>query len=446
MNDMRKEILNSGMGQLFKKLALPGIIGTLILGLYNLVDGIFVGQFVGPEALGGVTLVYSIVLVNQAILVLLGTGSMAVLSIAIGKKDYETINKILGNLIILLGLISLIFSFSIFIFTDQILGFLGGKGLVFEAGRDYLKVLSFGFVFASLGPAINMLFRGEGKIKEAMKILSAGVLLNIVLDFLFIYILKMGAKGAALATVISQIVLLVLNLLYIKQGNSIISFKHSKIGISWDILPRILGIGSATMILLLMASFQQLFLFKTLASYDHPALIPLLGAAYRVLIFASIPFAGLGQGLQSIVGINFGAEKIHRVKEAFKIFTLNASILSGLLWILFMIFPDMFLRMMISDREIIQIGIPYFRILFFSFLLVGVANNSAIFFQALGKGWKASIVYLFRQVLFFIPLLIFLPKYFDVEGVWMAMPAAEILSVLVILILLIDEFRKMDTY
>jgi len=307
-----------------------------------------------------------------------------------------------------------------------------------------LKTLSFGFVFASVGPAINMLLRAEGKIKDAMKILSVGVFLNITLDFIFIYIFKMGVSGAALATIISQMVILGLNLIYIKQGKSIISFKQSKLNISRSLLRQILGIGSASMILLLMASLQQIFLFKTLAIYDNPALIPLLGAAYRILLFAVIPFAGLGQGLQSIAGINYGAGNYNRVKRAFKVFTINASIIAGLLWGLFMVFPGFFLKIMISDEEIIRIGIPYFRILFSSFLFIGLSNNSTLYFQALGKGWKASLVYLFRQILFFIPLLLILPQFFNVQGVWMAMPAAEILTIFVILILLRKESRNLS--
>ncbi|MCP4752288.1 MAG: MATE family efflux transporter [Proteobacteria bacterium] len=443
MNEIRSEILRLGMRQLFIKLALPGIVGTLILGLYNFVDGIFVGQFIGPEALGGVSLVYSVVLINQAILTLLGMGSMAVLSIAIGREDYDTINKLFGNLILTLGLLSLVFSVLVFCLTDEIIRFLGAKGTVFAYGRDYLKVLSTGFVFAALGPAINMLFRGEGNIQKAMKILSVGVVLNIVLDFVFIYQLKMGVKGAALATVISQVLILCFNLLFIAKGNSVISLKRSKFEISFELLPKIVGIGSSTMILLVMASLQQMLLFKSLSTYDDPTLIPLLGAAYRVLLFAVIPFAGIGQGLQSIVGINLGAGRTDRVKEAYRVFTLNASVMAGSLWILFMVFPDFFLGMMLSDKEIVEAGIPYFRILFSSFLLTGVINNSATFFQALGKGWKASLVFLSRQIVFFIPLLVLLPNLIGIGGVWLSMPVAELLCVVVVVFLQIDEYGKL---
>ena len=328
MNEMRGEITHLGMRQLFVMLAVPGIIGTLILGLYNFVDGIFVGQFIGPEALGGVTLVYSIVLINQAILTLFGMGSMALLSIAVGKQDFDTINQLFGNLIIALGVFSLGFSVLVYTFADEIIYFLGGRGSIFEYGRDYLKVLSLGFVFAALGPAINMLFRGEGLIKNAMKILSMGVLLNIVLDFIFIYILQWGVKGAAQATVISQIVVFCFNLIFIARGKSVISLKHSRFRISRRLMPKILEIGSSTMILLIMASIQQMMLFRALAAYDDATLISLLGAAYRVLLFAVIPFAGIGQGLQSIIGINYGAGNLDRVRAAYRVFTMNASIMA----------------------------------------------------------------------------------------------------------------------
>ena len=444
MNEMRGEIIHLGMRRLFVMLAVPGIIGTLILGLYNFVDGIFVGQFIGPEALGGVTLVYSMVLINQAILTLIGMGSMALLSIAVGKQDFDTINQLFGNLIITLGILTLVFSIVVYNYADEIIHFLGGRGVIFEYGRDYLKVLSLGFVFAALGPAINMLFRGEGLIKNAMKILSLGVLLNIILDFVFIYILEWGVKGAAQATVISQIVVFCINLIFIAKGKSVISLQHSKFRISFKLMPKILEIGSSTMILLIMASIQQIMLFKALAAYDDATLISLLGAAYRVLLFAVIPFAGIGQGLQSIIGINYGAGKVDRVKAAYKVFTINASIMAGVLWLLFMVFPSTFLGMMVSDPKMVQIGIPYFRLLFSTFLLTGIINNSATLFQALGNGWKASVIFLSRQIVFFIPLLMVLPGYFGINGVWLSMPAAELLTVLIIVALLVAEFRKLS--
>lgn len=443
MKNMRTEILQSGIRRLFFRLALPGIIGTLILGLYNFIDGIFVGQFIGPEALGGVTLVYSIVLINQAILTLFGMGAMAVLSIALGKKDKDIINLLFGNVVLTIGILSLILSVIVLLFTDNIIYFLGGRGIVFEYSRDYLKILATGFVFAALGPAVNMLFRGEGHIQQAMKILSAGVFLNIILDFVFIYMLSMGVQGAALATVISQIVLVGLNLLFIAQGNSIITFKYSKFRISPALLVKITGIGSSTMILLLLASVQQMLLFKVLSAYENPVFIPLLGAAYRILLFAVIPFAGIGQGLQSIVGINFGACNFERVKEAFKVFTIYASFIAGAMWLLFIVFPDQLLSMMISDKDIINTGAPYFRLLFLMFPVTGLVNNAAIFFQALGKGGKASLIFLSRQMVFFIPCLIILPKLFGVSGVWLSMPVAEFSSVIIILCLLVNEYRHL---
>lgn len=442
MNEMRSEILALGMRQLFAKLAIPGIIGTLILGLYNFIDGIFVGQFIGPEALGGVTLVYSIVLFNQAILTLLGMGSMSMLSIAVGKQDSDTINRLFGNLVVTLGALSLVFSALVYSFTAEIVAFLGAKGAIFKYSQEYLRTLSLGFVFAALGPAINMLFRGEGQIKNAMKILSAGVMLNILLDFLLIYILKLGVTGAAQATIISQVVVFCLNLVFIAKGKSVISLRQTRIRVAFDLLPKVLEIGSSTMILLIMASIQQILLFKTLSAQNDPALIPLLGASYRILLFAVIPFAGIGQGLQSIIGINFGAGRLDRVKAAFKVFTLNASVMAGVLWFLFMVFPQFFLSLMLSDPELIDAGIPYFRIMFSTFLLAGIINNTATLFQALGKGWKASVIFLSRQILFFVPLLLILPDTLGIIGIWLSMPLAEALTIAVIAVLLGGEFRS----
>lgn len=445
MMDMRNDILEQDMKQLFKKTALPGIIGTLMLGLYNFVDAVFVGQFIGPESLGGITLVYSVVLINQAFLVLFGTGSMAVLSIAIGKKDNKTINSILGNLVIVLGLFAVIFSLVVFSLAGDIVQFLGGKNLILEEGTNYLKVLSIGFVFAALGPAINMLFRGEGKIKEAMKILMAGMLLNIILDFVFIYFFKWGVEGAALATIISQAVILLLNMRFIRLGKSAITLGASRFRLEGSLLLKVIVNGSAPMVLLLLASIQQLLMFKFLAEYQNPYLIPLLGAMYRILIFAAIPFAGLGQGLQSVVGINYGAGQYHRVAESFRYYTARATVIASLIWALFLLFPQVFLGAMISDKEMIEIGIPLFRIYISSFIFVGIINNAATFFQALGKGLRASVIYIFRQALFFVPSLILFSNAYQEKGILLSLPVSEILTTAVVAVFLIIEFNKLSS-
>ena len=445
MNRKREELLTRGMGELFIKQALPGMIGTLIIGLYNLVDAIYIGQFIGKDGVGAVSLVYSVVLFNQAILILIGLGSMSLLSRSIGERNERTIRKLLGNLTLTVSILSLVFSVLIFSFTRPIVGFLGGRESILDLGESYLRIVSVGFVPAALGPALNMLLRGEGRMKEAMIIASAGAILNIILDPIFIHVLGLGISGAAMATVISQTVYLILNIIYFTSGKSVIRFNLRDFRFAFDLMPKILGVGASAMFMLVTASVQQVILFKSLAVYGGNDHVALMGAAFRVFLFAFIPLAGIGQGLQPILGMNYGAKRFGRVKQAYIFFTTIAAGLAGLSWLCFMLLPKAILRWFITDPGLVSWGQGYFRILFAVFFLSSINLTALTLFQALGKGGKAAVLSLSRQIVFFIPIALVLPLFTGVIGLWWAVPASEVLTLFMTLIFLVVEYRRLTS-
>ncbi|MCD5406947.1 MAG: MATE family efflux transporter [Desulfotomaculum sp.] len=438
----REELLNLSMWQLFKKLAIPGMLGMIVVGLYNLMDAVFVGQLIGKEAVGAVALAYIVVLVNQGILMLVGSGSMSLLSIAIGAKDQKTIDKLLGNMAVITVMLSGIFAVIVYTNADWIMYFVGGRGLVHELAVAYVKVLSLGMIFAALGPAMNFLIRGEGKMKTAMIFLGAAGLLNIILNPIFIAVLGMGIEGAAVATIIAQAVLVIIQLHYFASGKSIISLQKTRLKLEKSILPPILKVGSSQMIMVLMAAGQQVLLFRALQHYGGNEHVVLMGAAYRAFTFAFIAIWGLGQGLQPLVGVSYGAKKFKRVITAYKQFSMIGLVFSTAIWALFMAFPGMILSWFITDASLVNMGIPYFRILCAIFLGYIYFTTTIALFIGLGRAKEAAIVAIARQVVFFIPLLVILSGLYGSLGVWIAMPLADFLALVLGLFFVVKIFTK----
>jgi len=425
------------------KLALPAVAGMAILGLYNLVDAIFVGRFVGKDAVAAIVLVYPVVLANQAISTVMGMGSMSLLSRALGRGDRATIRRLAGNLMLTVVVLSGLLSAAVFSAADPIVRFLGGTAAIRAAGVRYLKVLSLGFIFAALGPALNMLLRGEGRMKEAMLIASVGMLLNIGLDPLFIRVLGMNAAGAAAATVVSQLAYVIGGVLYLQLGRSAVKLKAGSIRFALDLMPSILGVGASAMAMLVMVAIQQIVVFKVLAAHGSNDHMALMAAAFRVLLFALIPLTGAGQGLQPVVGINYGAGHYDRVVAAYRSFTLLATAMAASLWLLFMLAPGAILSWFFADREFVEWGCRYFRVFLSLFMLMGVNITSVIFFQALGRAGRAAILAISKQALLFIPLVLVLPLFMDAMGVWLAMPLADGLTLLPAVALLVGTFRRL---
>jgi len=443
MDRKRTELLTLGMGRLFVRLALPAVAGMAVLGLYNLVDAIFVGRFVGKDAVGAIVLVYPVVLANQAISTVIGMGSMSLLSRALGRGDHATIPRLAGNLMLTVAVLSGLLSAAVFFAADSILGFLGGSGAIRTMGVRYLKVLCLGFVFAAVGPALNMLLRGEGRMWEAMLIASSGMFLNIGLDPLFINVLGMDVTGAAAATVASQLAYLITGVLYFRLGRSIVKLEAGSLRFAFDLMPSILGVGASAMSMLVMVAVQQIIVFKALAIHGGNDHITLMAAAFRVLLFALIPLTGTGQGLQPVVGINYGARNHNRVVAAYLCFTLIATAMAASVWLLFMLTPGAILSWFFADQEFVAWGCRYFRAFLSLFMLMGVNITTIIFFQALGKGAHAAILALAKQAVLFIPLVLILPIFMDAMGVWLAMPLADGLTFLLAVPLLVGTFRRL---
>lgn len=445
----REQLLSLSMGKLFKRLAIPGMIGMIVIGLYNLMDAVFVGQLIGKEAVGAVALVYSVLAFNQGLLLLIGSGSMSILSIAMGKKDYETIDKLLGNMIVSIFIISGIYSIIVYMNAEWIVSFIGGEGLIAELATRYLRIISIGMILAALGPAMNFLIRGEGKMKVAMYFAGGASLLNIALNPIFISTFGMGIEGAAVATIISQAVYVVAQFVYFSKGKSVIVLQRMKLKLEKSLLPKILKVGTAQLIMMTMATVQQIILFRSLQLYGGGEHVVLMGASYRTFMFAYIAIWGVAQGMQPAIGVNYGAGKLKRVKKIFTSFTLFGLILSTTAWLFFMIFPGVILSAFITDPRVVKNGIPLFRILNIIFFGYIYFSTSISLYIGLGRGKEAGMLAIARQIVFFIPLVFILPKLWGAIGVWIALPLADFFTMILAIIFqkktfMTEEFLKSD--
>ncbi|WP_434304872.1 MATE family efflux transporter [Clostridium botulinum] len=442
MNKNREELINGNMLTLLLKLSIPGIIGMLVIGLYNLCDAIFVGKLVGETALAAVSISSPFTFINNCIAVLVGVGSSSILSRAIGSKDTKIINEILGNLILSVLILSLAVTILGCLFSENLLRFSGATGEILKSGINYLRIVYIGSFFVNFSQSANMLIRGEGKMKEAMSIMALGAILNIILDPIFIKTLNFGVEGAAIATIIAQIIQALVTFIYFKRNKSILSV--NKLKFAFDLMPEILSVGGSAAMMQLMYLVQQTALYKLTSIYGGDEQLVLMGVALRILMFTFIPIWGIGQGLQPIVGMNFGAKKYDRVKDAVKIFSIASTIFIGILWAFYMLKPRVVLSWFINDKTIIENGYEFFRLMFLTFPISGLIVMSMTFFQSIGKGGKSALITILKQVILFMPIAIILTKIIGIKGTWLSSSVTDAIVFVVSLVLLAIEFKKLN--
>ncbi|WP_195199075.1 MATE family efflux transporter [Faecalispora jeddahensis] len=441
MSNVRSELLEEKPFKLMVKLCVPAIIGMLVVGLYSFVDAVFVGQFVGPNAMGAVSVAYPFTLINNGIATLVGVGSASILSRAIGKKDNDTVDKVMGNLLVLITILSILITVIGITFTRQILSLSGATGEILDLAERYLKIIFVGSIFINFAQSANMVMRAEGLMKKAMFYMGIGAVVNIVLDLAVIATGKYSVEAAALTSIIAQIVQAVITFIYFAKKSKIVRFH--RIRIEKAFLPQIFSVGLSAMLMQLMSLLQQTVMYNTAATYGNDAQIILIGAALRVQAFSFIPLWGMSQGLQPVVGTNYGAKQYGRVKKCTNTFILGAIALSLVFWIPIELAPKAVLSLFIKDTEIVSQGIFNFRLMYSVFPALGIMIMGLTFFQSIGKGGKASVLVLLRQIILFIPILLILPKYFGVIGIWAASPLTDGIILITTIILLITQYRNM---
>ncbi len=445
-NDNARENLVSGnIVKTMLSLSIPAILGMVVIGLYNFMDAVFVGRMVGPEAMTAVKVSYPFTLLNSGIATLIGTGSASVLSRAIGKKDQKTVDKIMGNLIALVVMLSVVITAVGLIFTQPLLSLSGAKGEILSEANRYLKIVFCGSLFVNFAQSSNMVMRGEGKLKKAMLIMGSGAILNIILDPLLILAFgkENGILGAAVATITSQVFQAVLALVYfVKKSENV---KINKIGIVGSITKPVLSVGVSAMLMQVMNMLQQTVMYNTVERWSGGEWQTILGAALSLQAFSFIPLWGISQGYQPAIGTNYGAKKYDRVRSFNKAFMIAATVLAAVFYIPVMIAPKAMLSMFITDSAIVEMGAPMLRVLFISYITYGVLILAITFFQAIGKGGNAAVLTVLRQIVLFLPLVLTLPLIFtdSVEGVFYAQLITDAVVLVLGAVMLIKAFKNM---
>ena len=444
-NDTRSMLLHDSPQSLVLKLSVPAIIGMVVVGLYNFMDSVFVGQMVGSVQMGAISVSYPFTLINGGTAAMLGVGSASVLSRAIGKKDEATIGKIMGNLVAMVILLSAIITIVGMVFTRPILTLAGASGDILNYAEKYLRIVYAGSLFVNFFQSANMVIRGEGQLKKAMLIIGSGAVLNIILDPIFITLLNpvgRGMEGAAYATVLSQIIQALITVWYFKKKS-----QHVKIGrirIEKSLLPQILAVGVSALLMQVLTLVQQTVIYRVASNYGGETSQILLGAALRVWNFAFVPLWGISQGFQPAAGTNYGAKDYNRVKKLTGVFVASATILSLLFYIPVELFPANVLSLFITTPGVAASGATNFRIMFSTYILQGSFLIAVTLFQSLGKANKATWLVLFRQIILFIPLAVILPMIggMGIRGVWLAIALTDAILVVITISMMLAEFRK----
>ena len=444
--DARTKLLAKSPFPLMIELAIPAVLGMVVVGLYNMMDSIFVGQMVGDVQMGAVSVSYPFTLINAGSAAMIGVGSASALSRAIGKKDQDTIKKIMGNLVAVVLLMSVVYMVIGMVFTRQLLFLAGAGDNILTYAEKYLRIVFAGSLFVNFFQSSNMVIRGEGQLKKAMTIIASGAVLNMILDPIFITGLKpygMGIEAAAYATILSQFVQAAVTLWYFKKQSP-----HVKIGrirMDGTLLPQVLAVGISALLMQVLSLVQQTVIYRVASVYGGETSQILLGAALRFWNFSFVPLWGISQGFQPAVGTNYGAKDYDRVKKLTGVFITAATVLALLFYIPAELFPDKVLSMFITTPGVAASGSANFRIMFSTYVLQGSFLIAVTLFQSLGKAGKATWLVLFRQIILFIPLCIVLPMVggMGIQGVWLAIALTDALLVIVTIAMMLSEFRKM---
>ena len=406
------------------KLSVPAIIAMLINAIYNIVDTMFVGMLNNTSAIAAVSIVYPLFMFIGAIGVMFGAGGASYLSRLLGEKKKEEADKTLTSTIIIGCIFSLIFTVISIIFLDEFLLMYGATETTMPYAREYGYTIVLGAIFTIGTGIMSNTIRAEGNSKYSMIATCIGGVINIILDPIFMFKFGMGIKGAAVATVISQIVSFIFLLRYYYSKKSYIKLGIKFLKPTFNMFFEILKIGIPIFVTQVLASFALGFMNLGAKPYGDAA-VAAMGIVFRVMSIGFYIVFGIGQGFQPVAGYNYGAKNFTRLKEAVKL-SIKWSIISGIvISILFIVFAEGCMLIFTRDREVINIGIKAFRAASLLFPLFGYVNTYAVLYQALGKALGAFILSISRQGIFYIPLIFILPKFIGLEGVIFCQTAAD---------------------
>ena len=436
------------LSRLLFRYALPAIIAQVAASLYNIVDSIFIGQGVGPLAISGLALTMPMMNLTAAFGAMIGAGSAALTSIRLGQGNKPAAERILGNVVLLnvvLGVVLMAFGLA---YLDELLYFFGASDQTLPYAREYMRIILYGNVITHLFHGLNCMLRVAGYPNKAMNITIIAVVLNAILDAVFILWLKWGIAGSAWATVIAQMLAVVVQWIHFSDSKSFLRFRSEAFRFRWDIIKNIITVGMAPFMIQSCACVVVILVNNTLGEYGGDLSIGAYGIANRVAFLFTMVVMGFTQGMQPIVGYNYGARAYDRVLKTLWM-TVGWSVATTTFgFLLCELFPYQVVRIFVSEdgsgsaTELIEASARGLRILVLMLPLVGFNIVAGNLFQHIGKPKRDILLSVSRQMLFLVPLIYFLPRYMAADGVWYSIPIADLLSTLLAALLLFQQIRK----
>lgn len=439
-------VLGTGqIGKLLTQYAIPAIIAMTASSLYNIADSIFIGHGVGPLAISGLALTFPIMNMAAAFGSLVGAGAGTLLSLKLGQRDYDSANRVLGNVLILNVILGVAFTVVGLLFLDPVLYFFGASDQTIGYARDYMQIILLGNVVTHMYLGLNSVLRSSGFPRMAMNMTLASVIINCGLNPIFIFVLGWGIKGSAWATVISQCLSLAWQLYHFSRRDQLIHFQKGIYSLKSDIVKGIFFIGLSPFLMNLCSSLVVILINRGLVTHGGDLAIGAYGIVNRTSFLFLMVMMGLTQGMQPIAGYNYGARLYDRVAQVTKL-TMKWGIGIGVVgFLLGELMPEWIARIFTTDAELIAISVKGMRIVFAVFPVVGFQIVATNFFQSIGMPKKSIFLSLSRQLIFLIPFLIILPHYLGVVGVWVSIPLADITASVITLFVLMHQFKKFKT-
>ena len=439
------ELGTEKISKLLRQYAVPAIIAMTASSLYNMVDSIFIGHGVGKFAIAGLALTFPLMNLGAAFGALVGVGASATISMLLGQKNYDMANKVLGNVVTLNTIIGIVYTIVFLAFLDPILYFFGASENTIGYARDYMTIILLGNIITHMYLGLNSVMRSSGMPKKAMYTTIFTVVINAILDPIFIYVFDWGIKGAAIATVIAQSLALAWIVRIFSNKSLVIHFKKGIYKLKARIVKDVISIGMAPFFMNTAACLIVILINQGLQRHGGDLAIGAYGIVNRVSFVFVMIVLGLNQGMQPIVGYNFGARQYNRVTGALKLTIISATAIMTLGFLAAEIFPRAICMIFTTDEELIQHAVKGMRIVFMCFPIVGFQIVTGNFFQSVGMAGKSVFLSLTRQLLFLLPGLLILPHFLGTNGIWISMPVSDALSSFVAFVILYTQMKNFKT-
>lgn len=442
--DRSIEMRDESIGKLLWSFSLPTIVGMVINSLYNVIDRIFVGRGIGSVAIAATTVAFPIMIILMAVSLLIGVGATALISIRLGEQKQDEAERVAGNAMTMLILLPAVFAVLFFLFAEPALVLFGASEAVLPYAKDFVQIIMLGSVFGSISMGMNNFIRAEGNPRMAMYTQILGGVMNVVLNYLFIFTFSWGIKGSALATITAQLISALWVLSYFFTGRSLVKIRARNLKPQMPVLASIMAIGFAPFAIQIASSVQQLILNKTLQFYGGDMALSAVGIIMSLSTLLFMPILGVSQGAQPIIGFNYGARQYDRVKETLKKGILFGTAIALVGYAVINLWPAQLVGLFSKgETELTALTTHAMRIFFLLMPIAGFQILSSTYFQAVGKALKSAILSLSRQLLLFLPLLLILPRFWGLEGVWRTAPIADVLSLILTAAFIYFEMKSL---